>query len=111
MVLKYVPITTPSALRPIFVLYNIYKKPCNMFVSHFLQVNLCSSGFQCSVILKDVIDIDLQKFYLNMMLCHITKVCARTCRTELCRFSGAKIYPGKGIRFVRSDSQVSSLLY
>ncbi|RVW74770.1 60S ribosomal protein L24 [Vitis vinifera] len=27
-------------------------------------------------------------------------------RTELCRFSGAKIYPGKGIRFVRSDSQV-----
>ncbi|KAJ0043040.1 hypothetical protein Pint_17401 [Pistacia integerrima] len=28
------------------------------------------------------------------------------CRTELCRFSGAKIYPGKGIRFVRSDSQV-----
>ncbi|GFZ10779.1 ribosomal protein L24e family protein [Actinidia rufa] len=27
------------------------------------------------------------------------------CRTELCRFSGAKIYPGRGIRFVRSDSQ------
>ncbi|KAG5556734.1 hypothetical protein RHGRI_007115 [Rhododendron griersonianum] len=26
--------------------------------------------------------------------------------TELCRFSGAKIYPGRGIRFVRSDSQV-----
>lgn len=27
-------------------------------------------------------------------------------KTEPCRFSGAKIYPGKGIRFVRSDSQV-----
>ncbi|KAL2547353.1 TRASH domain-containing protein [Forsythia ovata] len=27
-------------------------------------------------------------------------------KTELCRFSGAKIYPGKGIRFIRSDSQV-----
>ncbi|XP_040991469.1 60S ribosomal protein L24-like [Juglans microcarpa x Juglans regia] len=27
-------------------------------------------------------------------------------KTELCRFSGAKIYPGEGIRFVRSDSQV-----
>ncbi|PPS03454.1 hypothetical protein GOBAR_AA17206 [Gossypium barbadense] len=27
-------------------------------------------------------------------------------RTELCRFSGGKIYPGKGIRFIRSDSQV-----
>ncbi|KAL2660580.1 hypothetical protein AAZV13_03G149900 [Glycine max] len=27
-------------------------------------------------------------------------------KTELCRFSGAKIYPGKGIRFVRGDSQV-----
>ncbi|URE41395.1 60S ribosomal protein [Musa troglodytarum] len=26
-------------------------------------------------------------------------------KTELCRFSGSKIYPGKGIRFVRSDSQ------
>ncbi|KAE9465508.1 hypothetical protein C3L33_02574, partial [Rhododendron williamsianum] len=26
-------------------------------------------------------------------------------KTELCRFSGAKIYPGRGIRFVRSDSQ------
>nr|XP_051212446.1 60S ribosomal protein L24-like [Lolium perenne] len=27
-------------------------------------------------------------------------------KTELCRFSGIKIYPGRGIRFVRSDSQV-----
>ena len=27
-------------------------------------------------------------------------------KTELCRFSGAKIYPGKGIRFIRADSQV-----
>ncbi|KAM2275001.1 hypothetical protein EV2_045623 [Malus domestica] len=27
-------------------------------------------------------------------------------KTELCRFSGDKIYPGKGIRFIRSDSQV-----
>uniref|UniRef100_M4DSY9 TRASH domain-containing protein n=2 Tax=Brassica campestris TaxID=3711 RepID=M4DSY9_BRACM len=26
--------------------------------------------------------------------------------TELCRFSGHKIYPGRGIRFIRSDSQV-----
>ncbi|PHT36811.1 60S ribosomal protein L24 [Capsicum baccatum] len=26
--------------------------------------------------------------------------------TELCRFSGAKIYPGRGIRFIRADSQV-----
>lgn len=27
-------------------------------------------------------------------------------KTEICRFSGAKIYPGRGIRFIRSDSQV-----
>uniref|UniRef100_A0A0C9S7T0 TSA: Wollemia nobilis Ref_Wollemi_Transcript_12825_807 transcribed RNA sequence n=1 Tax=Wollemia nobilis TaxID=56998 RepID=A0A0C9S7T0_9CONI len=27
-------------------------------------------------------------------------------KTEICRFSGAKIYPGRGIRFVRADSQV-----
>ena len=27
-------------------------------------------------------------------------------KTELCRFSGAKIYPGRGIRFIRQDSQV-----
>ncbi|XP_016515470.2 large ribosomal subunit protein eL24 isoform X1 [Nicotiana tabacum] len=27
-------------------------------------------------------------------------------KTELCRFSGGKIYPGRGIRFIRSDSQV-----
>ncbi|KAJ0667676.1 putative ribosomal protein L24e/L24 superfamily [Helianthus annuus] len=27
-------------------------------------------------------------------------------RTELCRFSGQKIYPGRGIRFIISDSQV-----
>ncbi|WVZ98989.1 hypothetical protein U9M48_044355 [Paspalum notatum var. saurae] len=26
--------------------------------------------------------------------------------TELCRFSGQKIYPGKGIRFIRADSAV-----
>ncbi|KAJ1419479.1 TRASH domain [Sesbania bispinosa] len=31
---------------------------------------------------------------------------AMVLKTELCRFSGAKIYPGKGIRFIRSDSQV-----
>ncbi|KAK4857164.1 hypothetical protein QYF36_025232 [Acer negundo] len=27
-------------------------------------------------------------------------------KTQLCRFSGAKIYPGRGIKFIRSDSQV-----
>ncbi|KAJ6832378.1 60S ribosomal protein L24 [Iris pallida] len=27
-------------------------------------------------------------------------------KTKLCRFCGAKIYRGKGIRFVRADSQV-----
>jgi large subunit ribosomal protein L24e len=27
-------------------------------------------------------------------------------KTEICRFSGSKIYPGRGIRFIRSDSQV-----
>jgi large subunit ribosomal protein L24e len=27
-------------------------------------------------------------------------------KTEVCRFSGSKIYPGRGIRFIRSDSQV-----
>ncbi|KAF5820773.1 putative ribosomal protein L24e [Helianthus annuus] len=26
-------------------------------------------------------------------------------KIELCRFSGQKIYPGRGIRFIRSDSQ------
>lgn len=27
-------------------------------------------------------------------------------KTELCKFSGAKIYPGRGIRFIRGDGQV-----
>ncbi|KAH7299648.1 hypothetical protein KP509_24G022200 [Ceratopteris richardii] len=27
-------------------------------------------------------------------------------KTEVCRFSGGKIYPGRGIRFIRADSQV-----
>ncbi|CAI5473930.1 unnamed protein product [Closterium sp. Yama58-4] len=31
---------------------------------------------------------------------------AMVLKTELCRFSGAKIYPGRGIRFIRADSQV-----
>ncbi|MCL7030305.1 hypothetical protein MKW94_008628 [Papaver nudicaule] len=31
--------------------------------------------------------------------------------TELCRFSDAKIYPGRGIRFIRSDSQVFLFVY
>ncbi|KAJ4840578.1 hypothetical protein Tsubulata_006292 [Turnera subulata] len=35
-----------------------------------------------------------------------TAAAAMVLKTELCRFSGAKIYPGKGIRFIRSDSQV-----
>ena len=29
----------------------------------------------------------------------------RVSRTELCRFSGLKIYPGKGMTYVRADSQ------
>ncbi|GJP39383.1 hypothetical protein CLOM_g23759, partial [Closterium sp. NIES-68] len=33
-------------------------------------------------------------------------VSAMVLKTELCRFSGAKIYPGRGIRFIRADSQV-----
>ncbi|CAK9165557.1 unnamed protein product [Ilex paraguariensis] len=36
---------------------------------------------------------------------YISNLC-RSGKTELCRFSGAKIYPGRGIRFVRADSQV-----
>jgi len=32
------------------------------------------------------------------------------CFHELCHFSGAKIYPGKGIRFIRADSQASFLV-
>ncbi|PRQ54456.1 putative ribosomal protein L24e [Rosa chinensis] len=35
------------------------------------------------------------------------QVAAMVLKTELCRFSGAEIYPGRGIRFIRSDSQVS----
>ncbi|CAI0476412.1 unnamed protein product [Linum tenue] len=31
---------------------------------------------------------------------------AMVLKTELCRFSGQKIYPGRGIRFIRADSQV-----
>jgi large subunit ribosomal protein L24e len=31
---------------------------------------------------------------------------AMVLKTEVCRFSGSKIYPGRGIRFIRSDSQV-----
>ncbi|CAN6814278.1 unnamed protein product [Brassica oleracea] len=30
--------------------------------------------------------------------------------TELCLFSGQKIYPGRGIRFIRADSQVFLLV-
>lgn len=40
-------------------------------------------------------------FYVYIYLLWISII-----RTELCRFSGAKIYPGRGIRFIRSDSQV-----
>jgi hypothetical protein len=32
-------------------------------------------------------------------------------RTELCWFCGAKIYPGRGIRFIRSDSQVIKMTH
>ncbi|CAH9099432.1 unnamed protein product [Cuscuta europaea] len=49
----------------------------------------------------------------KLQLGFLFRSCSRTelsaamvLKTELCRFSGAKIYPGKGIRFVRADSQV-----
>lgn len=29
-----------------------------------------------------------------------------TCRTQTCRFSGLRIYPGKGVLFIRVDGQV-----
>ncbi|OIW21382.1 hypothetical protein TanjilG_02527 [Lupinus angustifolius] len=32
-------------------------------------------------------------------------------KTELCRFSGAKIYPGRGIRFIRGDSQMLNIRF
>merc|ERR1711915_747872 len=38
--------------------------------------------------------------------CRSCSAAAMVLKTEICRFSGAKIYPGRGIRFVRSDSQV-----
>ncbi|KAL6123262.1 hypothetical protein ACLB2K_075784 [Fragaria x ananassa] len=42
-----------------------------------------------------------------LIIWYVTIYCSNwNVRTELCRFSGAKIYPGRGIRFVRSDSQV-----
>jgi hypothetical protein len=28
------------------------------------------------------------------------------CRTETCSFSGGKVYPGRGIRYVRTDCRV-----
>ncbi|PHT70723.1 60S ribosomal protein L24 [Capsicum annuum] len=37
---------------------------------------------------------------------YVAEISHYSVRTELCRFSGAKIYPGRGIRFIRSDSQV-----
>ncbi|XP_047069670.1 60S ribosomal protein L24-like isoform X2 [Lolium rigidum] len=39
-------------------------------------------------------------------LCRFVRAEKMVLKTELCRFSGIKIYPGRGIRFVRSDSQV-----
>ncbi|KAG9458548.1 hypothetical protein H6P81_003056 [Aristolochia fimbriata] len=42
-------------------------------------------------------------FHLKVYRCNFLIM---VLKTELCRFSGAKIYPGKGIRFVRADSQV-----
>jgi large subunit ribosomal protein L24e len=38
--------------------------------------------------------------------CCVAQVATMVLKTEVCRFSGSKIYPGRGIRFIRSDSQV-----
>jgi large subunit ribosomal protein L24e len=35
----------------------------------------------------------------------ITSSLLRLCRTQTCRFSGLKIYPGRGILFIRVDGQ------
>lgn len=35
-------------------------------------------------------------------------LCSRARRTQTCRFSGLRIYPGKGVLFIRVDGQVRS---
>ncbi|KAG8365365.1 hypothetical protein BUALT_Bualt18G0097100 [Buddleja alternifolia] len=50
---------------------------------------------------------DHEKLHMKYQLADGHKrLTAMVLKTELCRFSGAKIYPGRGIRFIRSDSQV-----
>jgi hypothetical protein len=34
------------------------------------------------------------------------KLLVMSCRTQTCRFSGLRIYPGKGVLFIRVDGQV-----
>ncbi|KAJ0985340.1 hypothetical protein J5N97_003696 [Dioscorea zingiberensis] len=46
------------------------------------------------------------KGFSGRSFCGSLKAKEMVLKTELCRFSGAKIYPGKGIRFIRADSQV-----
>nr|GEY96758.1 60S ribosomal protein L24 [Tanacetum cinerariifolium] len=44
--------------------------------------------------------------YLDRQTTEEVAAAVMVLKTELCRFSGQKIYPGRGIRFIRSDSQV-----
>lgn len=63
---------------------------------------ICAINY-LSVCIVVVVDFISSLYSLDIFICLLLFL---VIRTELCRFSGAKIYPGKGIRFIRSDSQV-----
>lgn len=42
----------------------------------------------------------------ELVLAHWCVFVLDVCRTQTCRFSGLRIYPGKGIQFIRVDGQV-----
>ncbi|PWA38408.1 60S ribosomal protein L24 [Artemisia annua] len=51
-------------------------------------------------------DCNLSEGFCSPSFVAAAAVITMVLKTELCRFSGQKIYPGRGIRFIRSDSQV-----
>ncbi|KAJ1378921.1 TRASH domain [Sesbania bispinosa] len=112
MVLKYVFAAPPSSLivtissvispnSSLFCDPLAYPSSINMpyvFCFPGILLNNNEAGFGLVVlqsVSQSLIEIEDPAFFFQF-----------ACWTELCRFSGAKIYPGRGIRFIRSDSQV-----
>ena len=74
----------------------------------FLLVFLCSHGAPVSPPRLQPPEHTIRATSISTNATYLLLRTFRHCRTSICQFSGLKIYPGRGVIFIRKDGQVQS---